>query len=203
MTYAPGVKCVGLYALSFRDGAASGPRWAVVSFAKPKKLRALYDRHFGPAAEAAATSRPPRAVLLPELGCLVELFPTDWGLPALAMATDPDLAATFLPRLDAGRDPTTPPAESLAIDVWRYKAHRRCVLRFATGPRTAPRDVVGKLYREAARGQRVACTMATLRAHGPGDHVVIPRPLGVVEPWNLLLMERVAGPSMEQELEGR
>jgi aminoglycoside phosphotransferase (APT) family kinase protein len=201
LSYAPGVKCVGLYSLRFCDALAAPTRWAVVSFAKSKKLQAMFSHHVGDGAVAASGPRQPRAVLLPEIGCLVELFPTDWGLPSLASAIDPVAVASLLSEISAGAE-VVPPPDQATVDVLRYKAHRRCVMRFA--PNSEPRlnGVVAKLYRQASRGQEVWRTLGSLRAQAPANQVVIPRPLGVVDAWNLLLMERVAGRSVEQELEG-
>jgi aminoglycoside phosphotransferase (APT) family kinase protein len=196
LSYTPGIKCTGLYSLRFGESPNASTGRAVVSFAKRAKLREIHSRHYG---DTEPTDRPisARAVLLPELRCLVELFPSDWGLLSLARAMEAAEVASMLS--PAG----TRPSESLPeVEVLRYKPHRRCVLRYGLESGAGRREVVGKVYRPGQRAAEAWRTLAAAHARERDDSVVIPAPLRLVRGWDLVLMEHVAGSPMEQVLEG-
>lgn len=190
--YKPGKECLVLYSLRLGNPGRESPRLATLTFGRPERLRTLHERHY---ATPGARSR---AVLLPEPACLVELFPADWRLPALALATDPCAVGREL----AGGKARTAGAGATVRDVrvLRYRPRRRCVLRYAIeGPGSeAPREVIGKVYPEASTVARVAAKLRTLGPQARAEGLELPALLGGA---SLLLMERVPGANLGDLLE--
>ena len=70
VTYRPARTCVVLY--SVRLAGKQSPLRVLATFGKPGTLERVYRQHYEGGQETSA-----RAVLLRELGCLIELFPAD------------------------------------------------------------------------------------------------------------------------------
>ncbi len=190
--YKPGKECLVMYSLRLGDPGRESPRLATLTFGLPERLRTLHGRHY-----AAAVGRP-RAVLLSEPACLVELFPADWKLPALYVATDPQAVARKLASTEkpAGAAATT----VRDIRVLRYRPRRRCVLRYELEDPAAdgPREVIGKVYPDAATVARVAAKLRTLGPQARAEGLCLPEPVGGT---HVLLMERVPGANLADLLE--
>ena len=195
VAYTPGRKCVIRYSLNLDGAQGSESRWAVVSFAKDDRLKQVYRGHYSLNGDGRAAN----AVYLPQYRCLVEIFPCDWRLPSLPLAMQPGTVAPLLRKaLDAG-DATSPSCSK--VKVLRYRPHYRCVLRYATASSVnGRRQAVGKLYPSRHEAQQVWDTISRLHRQGIERPVFVPRPLGMNQEWNMLLMERVPGVSMKRML---
>src|SRR2546425_5505381 len=196
MTYEAGKQCEILYALQFADPTRGQSRWAVVTFANENKLGEIYRHHYGGESSTAVRPTPSPVVFLPQYGCLVEFFPKDWKLPFLAQAMDPQEVAALLSQVG----PETDRSRGLPkVEVLRYRFHRRCVLRYRveTPDCEAPMEAIGKVHKSGALAVRVAQTQSILQPQAAACGLIIPKPLGVVQEWGLLLMERVPGTVMK------
>ena len=196
VTYRVGEQCELLYALQFADPSRGQSRWAVVTFAKKKKLREIYQRHYGGGGGASTRPTPCPVMFLPEYGCLVEFFPLDWHLPFLARAMEPEEVASLLSQGD-------PAAERLRglpkVEVLRYRLRKRCTLRYTMDAQdsSGPKEVIGKVHSPVSLAVQVAQTQNTLREQGAAYGIIIPKPLRVMEEWGLLLMERIPGTMLQ------
>lgn len=177
MRYTPGRSCVVLLELRFHDDVHACDR-AVVTFAKDDRLDDVYSAYYSGGRADETT-----AVLLPEYRCLVELFPADWRLPALAHAMRGN-----------GSHPGRAQESPSPVRVLRYRPHRRCVLLHGEGSD----EVVGKVYGPGRQAADVFARQDAIRARAAGFDV--PRPLKLAA--DVVLMERVPGTSLK-ELFGR
>ena len=191
--YAPGRKCVGLYALQLRGEPQQRPRWATVTLAKDDRLEGIHSSSYG--------GRTDQAVYVPEHRCLVESFPSDWELPTLGLALDPAAVA----RLAAdGRAARADPSPHLlpTVEVLRHRPHDSFVLRYqGVAWADGTREMVGKLYRAGPRAAEVGRKLAMLHPRAAARGFAVPKPLAVVDRLNLLLMERVRGASVKDLIE--
>src|SRR5438132_1608908 len=194
MAYTPGRKCTALYSLELADQSPAEPVWASVSFAKDGRLEELYRQFYE---KSQSKNGLPAVVNLPDYRCLVEFFPMDGRLPALFRAVDPRKAAgRLVSALDGGSAKSRTGVE---VAILKYRPHETCVLNYTVRPPGEyQRDVTGKVYRESSRAQRV---WESLKSLDGNSGVMIPRPLGFVNEWNLVLMERAPGISMKILLE--
>ena len=194
MAYTPGRKCTALYSVEFADQSPGRSVRASVSFAKDGRLEELYRLVYG---GSKSTNGLPSAVNLPAYHCLVEFFPMDGRLPALSQAVDPrKVAGRLLSALNGGASKR---GTDLEIAVLKYRPHETCVLSYTVRPTgECQRDVIGKIYRESSRAQRV---WESLKSLDGNPEVIIPTPLGLISEWNLVLMERAPGVSMKALLE--
>ena len=112
----------------------------------------------------SASPKPARAVFLPEYGCLVEFFPTDWKLPYLARAMDGEQMAVLLSRLGAAADRAASGWQPEA-KVLQYRPHHRCVLRYVMGSAEGQgsEDVIDALTRPFANRRLPAIGFGGLR----------------------------------------
>jgi aminoglycoside phosphotransferase (APT) family kinase protein len=190
MTYAPEKQCHILYSLQFNEPSGDPGALALVTFARDHTLEETYTRHYG-----GDTSR---AVFLPEYGCLVELFPADWKLPSLARAMDREEAALLLAQIET-RASSSVRSET---KVLRYRPRQRCVLRYVlrSSDDDVPQEVIAKVYPQGPKPGRAWRAQNTLYSAAP-EGLIIPRPLGLIDGWNLVLMECVPGTPMKQVLE--
>lgn len=177
MTYSPGRECVVL--LELRRGGS-----AVATFGRRDVLARAFSGHYA--------SRPPgarRAAFAAEQGCLVELFPADWRLPALEVILALEPPARRDARLPVDAD----------VEVLRYRPHVSCVLRFTEGrPAGGSAKVVGKLYAREGGAARAFATLETLQAQARRG--LVPAPVALVDDLDLVLMEHVPGTSSKRLL---
>lgn len=178
--YKPGKECLLLYALRLEPARDDAPHLASVTLGRRERLATLYARHYAHGDGAVLLSEPP---------CLVEFFPSDWKLPALAHATDPAEVGAALGRFRANG------AGPVEVHVLRYRPRRRCVLDYQIGCAPA---AIGKVYPSE---EKVAEVAAKLRALGPQAHAErlrLPVPLASAR---FLLMDRVPGANLDDLLE--
>jgi hypothetical protein len=130
--YKPGKYCIVQYDLKMSpEMPARRPAYAALfPAARLKRLRLR--------AGAAPYS--------PELGGIVQLYPADLRLPGLAEASSPERMSRRFRYLSAV---TGPEVNVRFVDLVRYKAHKRAVLRYGLegGPRRA---VYGKIRKDGA-----------------------------------------------------
>jgi len=172
ITYRPARTCVALYHVRLEGNAEL--LWVLATFGKPGKMERAFQKHYQGREESS-----PRAVLLEEHGCLIELFPADHELPSLAGALDTEAAAAelSLPR-------------PLAVEVMHYVPHRRGLLRYATGGV----ELVGKLYPPGTGASRAWALLCDLdAAQRDGRRRVTPAPVAFLEERSLVVMERLNG----------
>ena len=159
----------------------------------------------------------PGIVRAAPLGVRVQAFPFDDELPALATAVDVsaagpmggvlvDVSATI--RGTRGEVPA-----SVDVEVVRYRAGSRCVVRYrwhhagetdgasGQGRRTV---VFGKLYRGRDEARAVHALAAELWHRADGDRTAfVPRPLAYVDDLALVLFEAARGDHCEVGVAGR
>jgi aminoglycoside phosphotransferase (APT) family kinase protein len=84
--------------------------------------------------------------------------------------------------------------------VLRYRPHRRCVVHYEIEDPAAgePREVIGKVYPEAATVARIAAKLRLLGPQARAGGLCLPECLGGTR---LLLMERVPGANLADHLE--
>ena len=197
MTYRASKQCEILYALQLDDPTQGQPRWVVVTFARESRFQEICTHHYD--GDTPARLTPSSVVFLPEYRCLVEFFPKDWQLPFLARAMEPQEVASLLSQgsPDAERSPRLP-----QVEVLRYRFHRRCVLRYTVKAPDggAPTEVIAKVDRSKSLAVQVARTQNLLQPQATARGLIIPKPLGVVQEWGLLLMERVPGTAIKPVL---
>ncbi|MBI4312075.1 MAG: aminoglycoside phosphotransferase family protein [Chloroflexi bacterium] len=193
MAYIPGRECIvrcSLMPAGAPEDPGRGPdRWIVVTFASKSRMAEITAYYDG--LRRSQEHRDGEILLLPEQQCLIETFPMDWRLPSLAQAVDPDLMAPLVAPFFS--DDSALPGE-LDVKPLRYRAHRRCALRYTLGGEAA--GVVGKVYERDRRAQRVWDTMTQAYPQAQGCGIVIPRPLSLVDGWDMVIMGWVPGKSM-------
>ena len=194
MTYKPGRECVILYTVGFAGPSKHPHRLAVVTFAKDDKLHERYTAALGGNPNGSA-------VFLPEHRCLVEFFPTDWKLPYLARANDGEEIALLLSQFGTAALGALSGSQ-LKPNVLQYRPHQRCVLRYTQGSVEAgdSKDAVGKFYPQGPKASRAWHAHNALHAQATAG-VIIPKPLRLVNDWNLVLMECISGTPLKQVLE--
>lgn len=156
--YRPGKYVRVQYRLEFADGGGE-PAQAHIAMFAPARARKLAVRHglAGPGSSDAGS----RGVFVPSLHAIVQLFPADLALPGLTRAVSPESICTLFSRdLRVGLGGVV---DECDIDVVRYKAAKRAVLRYRlAGPQVT--SVYGKLRKDGA--ENLAATGAALRHAG-------------------------------------
>jgi glycosyltransferase involved in cell wall biosynthesis/aminoglycoside phosphotransferase (APT) family kinase protein len=119
LTYRPARQCISTFDLAIDHGDRTEERRAVISFVKDDRFVSVYDKHYAGSATA-------RAAYLPEQRCLVELFPADWELPALARLYEHEPARALM------REAGVPLGDGAALKskVLAYRAHEACVIAY-------------------------------------------------------------------------
>ena len=120
IAYKPGQHCMISCVLWLEDPASSDPEFVTLTLGPLTKL----ERDLTGSGTARRTlPAPGGAFLLTDVPCLVEVFPADWEIPALA-------EAMALTELDPGPSGASRPAPVRAVRILRYRAHRSGVLRY-------------------------------------------------------------------------
>jgi hypothetical protein len=198
MNYIPGKKCVMWFVLTWPSAGHSPPALdsllvTVFEKSKHEKVR----RRFVPDGRSPSSPRG-RALFVERAGALVQTFPADWKLPALAPSTDMDRMAPLLEEADANRRHASSEQEALpgewTCERLRYHPNRRCVLRYSSDANGESRSVIGKVFRDPGQAKSLWQALALLSSESfskAGWRSA--RPLLHVSELNLVLMERVAG----------
>jgi Ser/Thr protein kinase RdoA (MazF antagonist) len=150
--YKPATSCIVQYRLELEDGD-SGRVHDTIAHAKlfaGRRAERVWSR--GSAQELAATAGTDavRAAHLPELGAVLQLYPVDLSLPALAFVASP-AGRRVLEQLAADGNGTRQP------ELLRYKPGRKALLRFGSVYAKLHAHEGGRLIERAGR---------TLRAGG-------------------------------------
>lgn len=124
---------------------------------------------------------------------VASVFPVDGDLPALVGAADPQrMSAVFREVLPPANGGSVDPCR---VEVVRYRARKRCVLRYVI-ERSEPVVVYGKVLQQPASGD-VAEAMLALGAVARGGNGVqefhVPRPLRYEPDPQLALVEGIPG----------
>jgi glycosyltransferase involved in cell wall biosynthesis/aminoglycoside phosphotransferase (APT) family kinase protein len=119
LTYRPARQCISTFDLTLDHDGRKDEQRAVISFVKDDRFVGVYDKHY-------AGDDSLRAAYLPEQRCLIELFPADWELPALARLYEPASARELM------REAGVPLNDSGALksNVLAYRAHEACVIAY-------------------------------------------------------------------------
>ncbi|MCG8557575.1 MAG: phosphotransferase [Proteobacteria bacterium] len=193
MTYVPTKECVALYRLSLSKPPESIVQRAVISFADERALLAAYRRY--------ESSERARVLVLNEPCCMVEFYPDDWNLPGLARTARPEDLAIGLARL--GLRAASSPYGRPSAQLLRYRPHQRSVL-LLTVPEldSRPKEQwVAKLYPAAGGADRVFELLERLAEPAQKLGLRVPRAIGQLADWGLVLMQRLPGESMKSYLE--
>ncbi|MDQ3226607.1 MAG: aminoglycoside phosphotransferase family protein [Chloroflexota bacterium] len=142
----------------------------------------------------------PAVAYVPELQLLVQVFPYDHRLPALAQILKeppPELASVLLGEFGAG---------DWRIETWeaetlRYRVDMRAMVRLdmqareAVGGRAAERRVYAKIYRDAEEGERASAMQRALweRTSASGAEFAVARPVAYLDELRTLLLDEVTG----------
>jgi hypothetical protein len=189
--YKAGKEHVALYRLELEPTPDTGAPLATATFGRRGRLERAYER-----TSANRAGYAPAALLLSDQPCLIEIFPSDAGLPLLWHAADASRATELLaPVLTGYRGIAVK-----RVDVLRYRPGRRCVLRYDVEHADGALDLVGKLYANPDRAQLVAKKLAVLSSQATRE-LMLAAPIGELANNGLLLMEHLHGSNLGDELE--
>lgn len=186
LTYRPARQCIATFDLVSEDGRQQAGQRAVVSFVKDERFVGVYDKHY-------AGSEKLRAVYLPAQRCLVELFPADWELPALAKLYDPDSAAALMAEAGA---PILADTE-LRCAVLAYRAHEACVIRYDG---TNGFQAIAKTTNESRKADYVHSVAQMLQKQLDGSYVSTPHTYRPKSERSALFMDMALGVSLHAAL---
>jgi hypothetical protein len=173
--YLAGNRCITLYALSMA-GETGGPLLASVIIGGDDFRSWMLNRH----------GDDEGVLHLPDLSCLVALYPADAVLRGLRHATQPELAGATLSEALG----TTVAVDE--IDVLRYRPHARAVLRYQLRAHAGvPRDIVVKVYPALMQMERTAARAHLLNHETKA--LRLPRVLGTIAEWHGLVLEYLPG----------
>jgi aminoglycoside phosphotransferase (APT) family kinase protein len=151
----------------------------------------------------ADESVPGFAIYVPEHRLLLESSLADEELAGLGMALDPDAMTPLLARCLAAYRPGEE-IRVCEVEILRYKRAKRCTLRYRLLSETGPGSIIGKIYGDAEKAERIAAAMAELARQGFGrdaiDGIKTPQPYGYVGELQMVLMEDVPGVPMSDRL---
>jgi aminoglycoside phosphotransferase (APT) family kinase protein len=177
VSWEPGRRAQLLFALEPGSGRTHVPPFAVVSVRKASELEQ--------AARQRAQANPETAgsLVMPEASAIVELFPCDWRLPGLAMATDPASMAPVLKEALGSQ-------EGLECRVLRYQPHVRCVLEWSAA---SGRRLVAKVYAKPAKADKVWDVLGRLADLPAPRPFRSPSPVARLPEQQVVVMEWLAG----------
>jgi aminoglycoside phosphotransferase (APT) family kinase protein len=142
----------------------------------------------------------PAVVFVPELHMLIQVFPFDHRLPALArllQGPPPELATV----LEAELGPGDWRLEAWEAEPLRYRVDMRAMVRLgiqareAENGRTAHKRFYAKIYRETEEGERAHEMQRALWQRTTVDDAgfVVARPIAYLDEQRTLLLDEVAG----------
>jgi tRNA A-37 threonylcarbamoyl transferase component Bud32 len=159
----------------------------------------------GAGTEETPQSELPNFSYVPELDLLLQVFPHDLRLPALAKLIEgppTELVSALLPELgSANRD-----ALSWTADVVQYRVDMRAIVRLTVAEYDPPsghtreHQFYAKVYRDAEQGRRAFRSQADLHARtaGAGEHLVVAKPIFYDDALRTLVTEAVPGMSFSK-----
>ena len=208
-------------AITYSAGTLNGPRAKrtnisdrLVTVSLPEALPAGTQIRF-PARpfQDAALEVPEPGILTTDAGLVVQVFPADHGLPALAASCTPAPGGPVFSALEtAARIQLSDSSwhlTSAKAERVRYKPSSRCVLRYTLLlERTTQEGILqhdltlfGKLYSHPDQARSIQKKTQQLYAEqAQTGQPVIPRPLGIVETLGLSLSEAVQSPKAADRL---
>lgn len=200
MNYKPGRKCVVLYEYVLEGDSEAASRWAVATFMKDDRLSDVHRRTYEGADDDSDLAQ--RAVYAPDYRALVEFFPNDWELPSLVDVVDPGRVAEPLGAGLLGVAHDRNGARRPEASVLRYRPHERCVIRYAwdANDGNAPTVIIGKVFSDALEALAAGPATRLLEAKANTRGLLLPKPVGQIPEWNLLLMESLRGKAMNKIL---
>jgi tRNA A-37 threonylcarbamoyl transferase component Bud32 len=153
---------------------------------------------------ATRIALPPFAYV-PELDLLLQVFPHDHQMPALAqlMAGPPaKLMPALMEEFGSGDWELT----SWDAATVQYRVDRRAILRLTVGMtdrstgRTSTREFYAKVYRDADGGQYAFRAQSDLhqRASAAGTHLVVAKPIVYADELRTLVTEAISGTSLSK-----
>lgn len=186
--FSPGEECAVLATLGLEPDSAARPQ-VVVTFTPKGELAKATKRH------KKLSSAGGDFVMSPALGCMAEVFPSDWRLPSLqGLINEGSLKPALLAALEIEG---AAEVYSLESTVLRYRPHSRAVLAFTlrTADGSVRAESVGKIYRnekKAARAWRLLNAVHAQTAASP----IVPRPVLWLDEAALVLMAKAPGSSL-------
>jgi hypothetical protein len=213
----PGRGLVAVYRVPHRphDGPAHPPLVCLsLGEAGLERAHALARRRRPTPAELEGSW--PGMLSWPDADLVLQAFPTDERLPALAAACDLAHGSPAAAALTAAASELTGDSQLRVLDAsvepLRYKPGDRCVVRYRVRLQartsTVETTLIGKVYRDADLASRVHGLLERMHAeqlHDVGGAVrgvrivspLVPRPLGLVADLGLTLNEDVRRPGAE------
>ena len=188
--FTPGEECAAIASLTL-DPEPAGRQRIVVTFATRHDLQKALDTHRK--AMNPPSDLPP--LYSPELGCLGEVFPSDWRLPALRGAMSPE---AMLPALLNARGEWPSAATSLEVKLLRYRPHSRAVVLYTArdADNKVVAEAVGKVYRGEGKAKRMWKVLEAIGSRSAAASLA-PEPLDRAKGSALLLMSKVPGRSLQ------
>ena len=193
------------YGLRLED-ACTGRVWdqivTGITFGGDRTRRAWETISQTAVAQANATTHSglPHFAYVPELDLLLQVFPRDLRLPALAglmVGPPPELIPVLLAELGSGdREPL-----SWTADVVQYRVDMRAIVRLtiaATDPtsgRAGERQFYAKVYRDPEQGRRAYRAQSDLheQANAVGQHLMVAKPIVYDEALRTLVTAAIPG----------
>ena len=159
----------------------------------------------GARTDAAARSALPRFAYVPELDLLLQVFPHDLRLPALAelMSTPPpELVRSLLAEFGDG----TWELLTWTANVVQYRVDMRAIVAVtvaatdAASGRGSDRQFYAKVYRDAEQGRRAYQAQSDLhrRLNAVGQHLTVAKPIVYDEALRTLVTAAIPGTSLSK-----
>ena len=162
----------------------------MVTVGAAEEIERIHAEHYG---GESGESPSGRAYIDPSGGCMVEFFPSSWKLPSLARALDLLEVSALLS--DGGE------GECVGVKLLRFRPHKSCVLRYVLeSPQDGERELIGKVYPAGPKAPLIWQKQNALYEQAPALGIFVPKPVRLVDEWNFILMEPVAGDSFKVAL---
>jgi tRNA A-37 threonylcarbamoyl transferase component Bud32 len=205
-----GLRGATQYELRLVD-ASTGHVWnqivTGISFGGDRTRRAweTMSQTAGAPAKATARSTLPNFAYVPELDLLLQVFPHDLRLPALAglmAGPPPELIPILLKEFGSEKQELL----GWTADVVQYRVDMRAIVRLtvaAIDPATGQArqcQFYAKVYRDAEQGRRAYRAQADLyeRAAEVGEYLVVAKPIDYDDVRRTLVTEAISGTSLSK-----
>lgn len=185
MTYRPLRQCFAVCHLQLADGEM---RDLIISFAKDRRLQEVARKRYG------GQRRAGRAVFLPDLNCLFELFPYDWQVPSIATLFDAERFGRLLAA--AGLGDAAAGAASVAPRALTYRPHEACVVEYPEVRLPSGAVLMAKTIADPERIRRFHRASEALRRSITDPDVWTPETFRPKREPRILLMEKAEGQTL-------